>query len=110
MRGEGGARRMPEATSGVLLTCDCPAMKQFVLKVDEEKRSSLADSFVLRDLDDTHLLLRNDAQILALIHRRIDELQVRCLPLRETRARRIEHTDASLSDVTVDHTQFSPHS
>mmetsp|Transcript_14843 Transcript_14843/g.40381 ORF Transcript_14843/g.40381 Transcript_14843/m.40381 type:complete len:102 (+) Transcript_14843:42-347(+) len=66
---------MPEATSGVLLTCDCPAMKQFVLKVDEEKRSSLADSFVLRDLDDTHLLLRNDAQILALIHRRIDELQ-----------------------------------
>mmetsp|Transcript_23125 Transcript_23125/g.72507 ORF Transcript_23125/g.72507 Transcript_23125/m.72507 type:complete len:99 (+) Transcript_23125:43-339(+) len=66
---------MPEATSGVLITCDCPAIKQYVLKLDEEQRSSLADSFVLRDLDEMHLLIRDDAKIVDFIHRRIDELQ-----------------------------------
>jgi hypothetical protein len=68
---------MPEATSGVLITCDCPAIKQFVLKLDEERRSSLAESFVLRDLDESHLLIRDDAEIVSFIHRRIDELQAR---------------------------------
>ena len=71
---------MPEATSGTLLTCDGPAIKQFVLKLDEERRGSMADSFVLRDLDDSHLLIRDDPASLTFIHKRLDELQAHAFP------------------------------
>eukprot|EP00966_Prymnesium_polylepis_P100289 2322958-Prymnesium_polylepis.1 len=64
---------MPNATSGVLLTCDA-AMKQFVVHIDEERKSKHGEpSFVIEDLDETHLFVR--AEHVAFIEQKIMELQ-----------------------------------
>lgn len=64
---------MPDATSGVLLTCDA-AMKQFVLHINEEQRSTRgAPSFVIADLDETHLLVQ--AEHVQNIQKKVMELQ-----------------------------------
>mmetsp|Transcript_12521 Transcript_12521/g.41507 ORF Transcript_12521/g.41507 Transcript_12521/m.41507 type:complete len:100 (+) Transcript_12521:33-332(+) len=68
---------MPNATGGVLLACDGPAIKQFILKLDEDRRAaSQAPSFVLRDLDERTLLLRDDEPALVeFVKAKLDELQ-----------------------------------
>ena len=73
---------MPNATGGVLLACDGPAIKQFILKLDEDRRAaSQAPSFVLRDLDERTLLLRDDEPALVeFVKAKLDELQARPAP------------------------------
>jgi len=75
---------MPNATGGVLLACDGPAIKQFILKLDEDRRAaSQAPSFVLRDLDERTLLLRDDEPALVeFVKAKLDELQARPAPAR----------------------------
>ena len=64
---------MPNAKSGVLITCDA-AMKQFVLHVDEQQMSTHGDpTFVVEDLDETHLLVQPDK--VELIQAKVMELQ-----------------------------------
>ena len=48
-----------EITPGVLVTCDVP-IKAFIKKIDDDWRRSGAgrQSFILKDLDETHLLVR----------------------------------------------------
>jgi len=105
---------MPEATSGTLLTCDGPAIKQFVLKLDEERRGSMADSFILRDLDDSHLLIRDDPEVLTFIHKRLDDLQARAGPAARmcvldcTRARPIVPVFGRLDEPPVHLTARAP--
>lgn len=48
---------MVNVVKGVLLECD-PAMKQFLLHLDEKR--TLGDRFILQDLDDTHLFIQGD--------------------------------------------------
>jgi len=60
---------MVNVTKGVLVECD-PAMKQFLLHLDE--RESLGRKFVLNDLDETHLFI--SAEIVRVLQEKIDEL------------------------------------
>jgi len=60
---------MVNVTKGVLVECD-PAMKQFLLHLDET--SALGKKFILNDLDETHLFIQAD--IVKLLQDKIDEL------------------------------------
>lgn len=60
---------MVQIQTGILVTCD-PAMKQFLLHLDET--NALGQRFVLQDLDATHLLIT--AEILTVLKNRIDDL------------------------------------
>ncbi|KAH9509209.1 General transcription factor IIH subunit 5 [Bulinus truncatus] len=60
---------MVNVTKGVLIECD-PAMKQFLLHLDE--KNEFGRKFVLQDLDDTHLFVA--AEIVETLQERIDEL------------------------------------
>jgi len=60
---------MVNVTKGVLVECD-PAMKQFLLHLDE--REALGRKFVLNDLDETHLFV--SAEIIKVLQEKIDEL------------------------------------
>ena len=59
------------STEGALITTDA-AMRQYILHLDE-KQASGAESFVLAELDSTHLLVKHEA--VEMIERKIDELQ-----------------------------------
>lgn len=60
---------MVNVTKGILVQCD-PAMKQFLLHLDE--KLILGSRFVIQDLDETHLFISPD--ILELLQERIDDL------------------------------------
>ncbi|UXI17088.1 zinc finger CCCH domain-containing protein 14-like [Sarcoptes scabiei] len=60
---------MVQVQNGILVTCD-PAMKQFLLHLDDTK--ALGQRFVLQDLDPTHLLISSD--ILEVLKAKIDDL------------------------------------
>ncbi|XP_078658632.1 general transcription factor IIH subunit 5-like [Branchiostoma floridae x Branchiostoma belcheri] len=60
---------MVNVLKGVLVECD-PAMKQFLLHLDE--KNSLGRKFVMQDLDDTHLFI--SADIVDLLREKIDDL------------------------------------
>jgi len=60
---------MVNVTKGVLVKCD-PAMKQFLLHLDET--FALGRKFVLNDLDDKHLFI--SADIVKTLQDKIDEL------------------------------------
>jgi len=45
-----------EVKTGVLLTCD-PAVKQILIQMDQESHGE--HKFVLRDLDDTHMFVKD---------------------------------------------------
>lgn len=53
------------ATPGTLLSCD-PTIKQFLLLLDKEHK------FVLRDIDDSHLLIQKAAMDMIMVE--IDKL------------------------------------
>lgn len=54
---------------GVLVECD-PAMKQFLLHLDDTKQ--LGRTFILQNLDDTHLFI--DQDIIPILQTKIDGL------------------------------------
>jgi TFIIH basal transcription factor complex TTD-A subunit len=54
---------------GSLITCD-PAMKQFLLHLDE--KLALGKKFIIQDLDDTHLFVSSD--IVEILRNRVDDL------------------------------------
>ncbi|KAH9422313.1 transcription factor B5 [Dermatophagoides pteronyssinus] len=60
---------MVQIQTGILVTCD-PAMKQFLLHLDET--NALGQRFVLQDLDPTHLLIT--AEVLNILKTKIDDL------------------------------------
>jgi TFIIH basal transcription factor complex TTD-A subunit len=60
---------MPNVSKGHLVKCD-PAMKQFLLHLDETL--AFGRKFVLHNLDDTHLFIQSD--IVDLLKAKIDEL------------------------------------
>jgi len=61
---------MVQAYSGLLITCDAP-MKQYILHLDEQRQSAYG-SFVVQDLDSTHILVKEES--LPLINAKVDEL------------------------------------
>ncbi|CAH4029924.1 general transcription factor IIH subunit 5 [Pieris rapae] len=60
---------MVNVMKGVLVECD-PAMKQFLLHLDET--SALGRKFILQDLDETHLFISSD--IVETLQARVDDL------------------------------------
>ena len=60
---------MVNVTKGVLVECD-PAMKQFLLHLDEKMK--LGTRFVIQDLDATHLFI--SADIVERLKDQIDDL------------------------------------
>jgi len=60
---------MVNVTKGILIECD-PAMKQFLLHLDEN--NELGKKFIIQDLDETHLFISSD--ILPTLQDRIDGL------------------------------------
>ena len=60
---------MVNVMKGVLVRCD-PAMKQFLLHLDE--KLLLGSRFVLQDLDETHLFI--SADVLDRLKEEIDDL------------------------------------
>jgi len=54
---------------GVLVECD-PAMRQFLLHLDETK--GLGRAFIIQDLDETHLFI--EQEILPILQDKIDGL------------------------------------
>jgi len=60
---------MVNVTKGILVECD-PAMKQFLLHLDETL--ALGRRFVLNDLDENHLFISTDS--LKTLQEKIDEL------------------------------------
>lgn len=60
---------MVNVMKGILVECD-PAMKQFLLHLDETE--GLGRKFVIQDLDETHLFV--SAEILPTLRDRIDDL------------------------------------
>lgn len=60
---------MVNVMKGVLIECD-PAMKQFLLHLDE--KLTLGTSFVFNDLDETHLFI--SAEIVEQLQEKIDDL------------------------------------
>ena len=65
---------MVNATSGFLLSCDS-SLKQYILHINDELQSTqLQPSFVVQDLDATHLLVKKEA--VPFIQSKIMELQV----------------------------------
>merc|ERR1712137_471212 len=66
-------QKMVQAYSGLLIACDAP-MKQFILHLDE-KRQSAYGSFVVQDLDSTHILVKEES--LPFINAQVDELMAK---------------------------------
>ncbi|ELU07198.1 hypothetical protein CAPTEDRAFT_98035 [Capitella teleta] len=60
---------MVNVMKGILIECD-PAMKQFLLHLDET--NALGRSFVIQDLDETHIFI--SADILETLTSKIDDL------------------------------------
>ena len=60
---------MVNVTKGILVECD-PAMKQFLLHLDE--KFLLGSKFIIQDLDDTHLFI--SADVLDMLKSQIDDL------------------------------------
>lgn len=60
---------MVNVTKGVLVECD-PAMKQFLLHLDETR--ALGVKFIIQDLDETHLFISSD--IITTLQARVDDL------------------------------------
>jgi TFIIH basal transcription factor complex TTD-A subunit len=60
---------MVNVTKGILVECD-PAMKQFLLHLDE--KFTLGSRFIIQDLDDTHLFISPD--VLEMLKGQIDDL------------------------------------
>lgn len=60
---------MVNVMKGILVECD-PAMKQFLLHLDESE--AFGRKFVIQDLDDTHLFI--SSEILPVLQDRIDDL------------------------------------
>lgn len=60
---------MVNVDKGILVECD-PAMKQFLLQLDDTK--ALGRKFVIKDLDDTHLFI--SADILETLQDQVDGL------------------------------------
>ena len=60
---------MVNVTKGVLVECD-PAMKQFLLHLDEKMK--LGTRFVIQDLDESHLFI--SAEIVERLKDQIDDL------------------------------------
>ncbi|KAJ8712508.1 hypothetical protein PYW07_005350 [Mythimna separata] len=60
---------MVNVMKGVLVECD-PAMKQFLLHLDETL--ALGRKFILQDLDETHLFI--SADIVETLQARVDDL------------------------------------
>jgi TFIIH basal transcription factor complex TTD-A subunit len=60
---------MVNVIKGILVECD-PAMKQFLLHLDETNQ--LGRKFILHDLDESHLFI--SADILETLQARIDDL------------------------------------
>ena len=60
---------MVNVMKGILVECD-PAMKQFLLHLDETE--AFGRKFVLQDLDETHMFISTD--ILPVLQDRIDDL------------------------------------
>jgi TFIIH basal transcription factor complex TTD-A subunit len=60
---------MVNVIKGVLVECD-PAMKQFLLHLDETM--AFGRKFILNDLDDTHVFIQSD--IVQVLKEKIDEL------------------------------------
>ena len=64
---------MVNAYPGTLVTCDVP-IKQFILHLDEQQQREAGwDSFVVQDLDETHLLVQEER--LAFIQDKLTDLQ-----------------------------------
>ncbi|KRF99252.1 uncharacterized protein Dwil_GK27968 [Drosophila willistoni] len=73
---------MVNVMKGVLVKCD-PAMKQFLLHLDE--KLSLGRKFIIQDLDENHLFISTD--IVEVLQVRVDELMDRIsFPLHEKNA------------------------
>jgi len=60
---------MVNVTKGILVECD-PAMKQFLLHLDE--KLLLGSRFIIQDLDDTHIFISVD--VLDQLQDKIDDL------------------------------------
>ncbi|KAM7395322.1 hypothetical protein PAMA_006881 [Pampus argenteus] len=60
---------MVNVHKGVLVECD-PAMKQFLLYLDE--KMALGKKFILKDLDDTHVFIL--AEVVQILQERVGEL------------------------------------
>ncbi|XP_032591881.1 general transcription factor IIH subunit 5 [Drosophila grimshawi] len=70
---------MVNVMKGVLVECD-PAMKQFLLHLDE--KLALGRKFIIQDLDESHLFISTD--IVEVLQARVDELMDRIsFPLHE---------------------------
>ncbi|XP_019550724.1 general transcription factor IIH subunit 5 [Aedes aegypti] len=63
---------MVNVMKGVLVECD-PAMKQFLLHLDETQ--SLGRKFIIQDLDERHLFISTD--IIETLQARVDDLMDR---------------------------------
>ncbi|XP_068151517.1 general transcription factor IIH subunit 5 [Drosophila tropicalis] len=73
---------MVNVMKGVLVKCD-PAMKQFLLHLDE--KLSLGRKFIIQDLDENHLFISTD--IVEVLQVRVDELMDRIsFPLHDKNA------------------------
>jgi len=66
---------MVNVTKGVLIECD-PAMKQFLLHLDEKLK--LGSRFIIQDLDDTHIFISSESvdQLKAQIDDFMDQVSV----------------------------------
>jgi len=60
---------MVNVLKGVLVECD-PAMKQFLLHLDET--SALGRKFIIQDLDETHVFISADS--VELLQQKVDDL------------------------------------
>ncbi|KAH8263566.1 general transcription factor IIH subunit 5 [Drosophila sulfurigaster albostrigata] len=70
---------MVNVMKGVLVECD-PAMKQFLLHLDE--KLALGRKFIIQDLDENHLFISTD--IVEVLQARVDDLMDRIsFPLHE---------------------------
>ncbi|ETN65347.1 general transcription factor IIH subunit 5 [Anopheles aquasalis] len=73
---------MVNVMKGVLVECD-PAMKQFLLHLDETQ--SLGKKFIIQDLDEKHLFI--SVEIVEVLQARVDDLMDRIsFPLHEKEA------------------------
>ena len=61
--------KMVNVTKGILVECD-PAMKQFLLHLDE--KFLLGSKFIIQDLDETHLFI--SPEVLDMLKSQIDDL------------------------------------
>jgi len=70
---------MVNVMKGVLVNCD-PAMKQFLLHLDETL--ALGRKFIIQDLDESHLFISSDS--VEILQARVDDLMDRTsFPLHE---------------------------